>query len=40
LWIASPLHDEQGKTRGWLAGMFDTHPDPAIRIKRLRDMAM
>ena len=40
LWIASPLHDEQGKTRGWMAGMFDTHPDPAVRIRRLREMAM
>ena len=40
LWIASPLHDEQGKTRGWMAGMFDTHPDPAVRIERLREMAM
>ena len=40
LWIASPLHDEQGKTRGWMAGMFDTHPDPALRIKRLREMAL
>jgi heat shock protein HtpX len=39
LWIASPLHDENGKTRGWLAGLFDTHPDPAVRIERLREMA-
>ena len=39
LWIASPLHDTQGKSRGWLAGMFDTHPDPAVRIARLREMA-
>ena len=39
LWIASPLHDTEGKTRGWLAGLFDTHPDPAVRIARLREMA-
>jgi heat shock protein HtpX len=40
LWIASPLHDTEGKTRGWLAGLFDTHPDPAVRIAKLREMAM
>ena len=40
LWIASPLHDTKGKTRGWLTGLFDTHPDPAVRIARLREMAM
>jgi heat shock protein HtpX len=40
LWIASPLHDTEGKTKGWLAGLFDTHPDPAVRIKLLREMAM
>ncbi len=39
LWIASPLHDPEGKTRGWLTGLFDTHPDPAVRIARLREMA-
>jgi heat shock protein HtpX len=40
LWIASPLHDTDGKTRGWVAKMFDTHPDPAVRIAKLREMAM
>ena len=40
LFIASPLHDTEGKTKGWLAGLFDTHPDPAVRIARLREMAM
>jgi heat shock protein HtpX len=40
LFIASPLHDTEGKTKGWLAGMFDTHPDPAVRIAKLREMAM
>lgn len=38
LWIANPLHDTDGQTRGWLAGLFDTHPDPALRIQRLREM--
>jgi heat shock protein HtpX len=40
LFIASPLHDTNGKPRGWLTGMFDTHPDPAVRIAKLREMAM
>jgi heat shock protein HtpX len=40
LWIASPLHDTTGKTRGLLARLFDTHPDPAVRIERLREMAV
>jgi heat shock protein HtpX len=40
LFIASPLHDTNGKPKGWLAGMFDTHPDPAVRIAKLREMAM
>ncbi|NTW29383.1 MAG: M48 family metallopeptidase [Coriobacteriia bacterium] len=39
LWIANPLHDESGHTRGWLARLFDTHPDPAVRIAKLREMA-
>jgi heat shock protein HtpX len=40
LWIANPMHDTNGRTRGWLAGLFDTHPDPAVRIARLREMAV
>jgi heat shock protein HtpX len=40
LFIASPLKDEKGKTKGLFAGLFDTHPDPAERIKRLREMAL
>jgi heat shock protein HtpX len=40
LFIASPLHDKDGKTKGWFTGMFDTHPDPALRIEKLREMAM
>jgi heat shock protein HtpX len=39
LWIASPLHDTEGKTGNWLTRLFDTHPDPAVRIQRLREMA-
>lgn len=40
LYISSPLKDSEGKSRGgWFAGLFDTHPDPAERIKRLREMA-
>lgn len=39
LFIASPLHDAQGKTKGFMAGLFDTHPDPAVRIAKLREMA-
>lgn len=40
LFIASPLKDENGKSKGLFASLFDTHPDPAERIKRLREMAM
>jgi heat shock protein HtpX len=40
LFIASPLHDTKGKTRSWYQSLFDTHPDPALRIARLREMAM
>ncbi len=40
LFIASPLHDAEGKTKGFMAGLFDTHPDPALRIARLREMAI
>lgn len=40
LFIASPLRDAEGKKRGFVAGLFDTHPDPAERIKRLREMAL
>ncbi len=40
LYIASPLRDHEGKRRSWIAGLFDTHPDPALRIKLLREMAM
>lgn len=40
LFIASPLHDTSGKPKGFMAGLFDTHPDPALRIAKLREMAM
>lgn len=40
LFISSPLRDREGKRRGFMAGLFDTHPDPALRIQRLREMAM
>jgi heat shock protein HtpX len=40
LWIASPLHDTEGQTKGWVAKLFDTHPDPAVRIEKLREMGM
>jgi heat shock protein HtpX len=40
LFIASPLHDASGKPKGFMAGLFDTHPDPALRIAKLREMAM
>ena len=40
LWIASPLHDTEGQTKGWIAKLFDTHPDPAVRIEKLRAMGM
>ena len=34
------LHDANGKPKGFMAGLFDTHPDPAVRIAKLREMAM
>ena len=40
LFITSPLHDAKGKTKGFVAGLFDTHPDPAVRIAALREMAL
>jgi heat shock protein HtpX len=40
LFIASPMHGVDGKPKGFMAGLFDTHPDPAVRIAKLREMAM
>ena len=39
LYFANPLKDHEGK-RAMFSGLFDTHPDPAERIRRLREMAM
>jgi heat shock protein HtpX len=38
LYIASPLKDENDEKRGWLSGLFDTHPPIAERVKRLHEM--
>lgn len=41
LWIANPFKEnvEDGHgSRGWFAGLFDTHPPVGERIKRLRAM--
>ncbi len=40
LYIANPLKEHEGDRIGWFAGLFNTHPDPAERIKRLREMAL
>jgi heat shock protein HtpX len=40
LYIANPLKDHTQGARSWFAGLFDTHPDPQLRIKLLREMAM
>jgi heat shock protein HtpX len=40
LWIANPMHDSKGKARKLTSKIFDTHPDPAVRIERLREMAV
>jgi heat shock protein HtpX len=40
MYIANPLREYSGSTRGLFAGLFSTHPDPADRVKRLREMAM
>ena len=38
LYIANPLKEHEGTSRGWFAGLFDTHPPIEDRIKRLREM--
>lgn len=39
LFIADPIKAAHGgKTGGWLAGLFSTHPPAEERIKRLREM--
>jgi heat shock protein HtpX len=40
LYFSEPLKDAKGKNRNLFANLFSTHPDPAERIKRLREMAM
>ena len=38
--IASPLRDTEGQTKGWVTKLFDTHPDPAARIEKLREVGV
>lgn len=38
LFIANPLKDHEGTSRGWFSHLFDTHPPIEERIKRLREM--
>ncbi len=38
LYIVNPLKDQQGRSTGWFASMFNTHPPIEDRIKRLRQM--
>ncbi len=38
LYIANPLKDRSGKSRGIFGGLFDTHPPTEDRIRRLRSM--
>lgn len=38
LYIANPLKEHKGTSRGWFSGLFDTHPPIEERIKKLREM--
>ena len=38
LYIESPFKDKNEGSRGWMAGLFETHPPVQERIKRLRAM--
>ena len=38
LYITNPLKEHEGTSRGWFAGLFDTHPPIEERIKRLREL--
>ncbi len=38
LYIANPLKNQEGRSTGWFANLFNTHPPIEDRIKRLREM--
>jgi heat shock protein HtpX len=38
LYIVNPLKGQEGRSAGWFASLFNTHPPIADRIKRLREM--
>lgn len=38
MYIVNPLKDSKGSQVGWFAGLFNTHPPIADRVKRLREM--
>lgn len=38
LYIASPFKGKKKDARGWLSGLFETHPPVAERVRRLREM--
>lgn len=39
MYIVNPLKDSKGSQVGWFAGLFNTHPPIADRVKRLREMS-
>ena len=39
LYIANPLKDHKGDGQSWFAGLFNTHPPIAARVKALRQSA-
>lgn len=38
LYITNPMKEHKGTSRGWFAGLFNTHPPVDERVKRLREM--
>lgn len=38
LYIASPFKEKEDGSRGFMVGLFDTHPPIAERVKKLREM--
>jgi len=38
LYITNPLKEHKGSSRGWFAGLFDTHPPVEERVAKLREM--